>query len=341
MKDNTSEKQRYSPFENNNQNRLNNPIPYQQMFYPNPNINNNAVGMFNINPNNNYMTYPLNPNYTQRMPNSHEMYQPQVPYFNNTTPVVMNTSVMGQYYPMIPQTNMLPMEYYKYNNQFAQPFSNEQTMMYMGPDGNLYQMLNPNSSLEVPPMQPMNVMPDIISKTTLQKPDSKPVSNDMMFKRDESNQTLLNTPVQMFEKHEQRTHSSPLVYNTHMPRLNFKLPALRKKTSENDLKESEEKTNTKLPSLKELKQKINGVPTDTKKVIVEKNTKAFVKRAKASTRPLKFPCTQCDKRFHRQDALQTHMNIHLGLKPYKCDICGKCFNAKQNMVRHRKRHNEK
>lgn len=59
---------------------------------------------------------------------------------------------------------------------------------------------------------------------------------------------------------------------------------------------------------------------------------------KKYVRPLKFNCQVCQKRFHRQDALQTHMNMHLGLKPYECHFCGRCFNAKQNMVRHEKTH---
>lgn len=342
MPENTPQNQHHSPSEN----KVNNPNPFQQMFYTDANTNKSAVvDMFNqkqftnIIPNNNYMNYPYNPNYTQQMMNSPEIYHPQVPYSNNTTPVVMNPNMMGQYYQMIPHPNMLPMPYYKDNNQYVHSFRTEQPMIYMGPDGNLYQMVNPNSSLMNGRRSPLNVIPDVMPKTIIQQPDSKAMSNSMMFRRDGSNQTLLNTPVQMLGKPEQRAHSSSLVYNTDMPKLNFKLPALRSKISEEDLKESEEKT--KLPSLKELKQKINGVSTDTKKVTFEKDSKAFVKRTKTSARPLKFPCTQCEKRFHRQDALQTHMNIHLGLKPYKCDVCEKCFNAKQNMVRHRKRHDEK
>ncbi|OBA24757.1 hypothetical protein HANVADRAFT_17742, partial [Hanseniaspora valbyensis NRRL Y-1626] len=52
----------------------------------------------------------------------------------------------------------------------------------------------------------------------------------------------------------------------------------------------------------------------------------------------KFECDICQKKFHRQDALQTHMNMHLNINPYECSVCGKCFNAKQNMVRHERNH---
>ena len=68
----------------------------------------------------------------------------------------------------------------------------------------------------------------------------------------------------------------------------------------------------------------------------KKNEKTKTK--KKYVRPLKFECEICQKKFHRQDALQTHMNMHLNINPYECSVCGKCFNAKQNMVRHERNH---
>lgn len=80
----------------------------------------------------------------------------------------------------------------------------------------------------------------------------------------------------------------------------------------------------------------NTAPSQNTSTKQNKNDKQINK--KKYVRPLKFSCKVCQKRFHRQDALQTHMNMHLGLKPYKCSICGRCFNAKQNTVRHEKTH---
>lgn len=55
----------------------------------------------------------------------------------------------------------------------------------------------------------------------------------------------------------------------------------------------------------------------------------------------KYPCSICKKPFNRFDALKTHMNMHLGLKPFRCGICAKRFNAKQNMLRHERNHTAK
>mgnify|MGYP001180766702 FL=1 len=295
-------------------------------------------------------------NYTHSMVNSPEIYNPNVQYTSNNTPLLLNPNMMGQYYH-VPQQNMMSVNqslpYYHEGNRFV-PYVNGQPMIYMGPDGNLYQLVGSNpiaENLMIPQKterrSPLgqSVISDNYFRANLIKSDKTAMSDNYIIRRDENNQALLNsTSINMLNRQEQRAQSSPLVYNSNdLPKLNFKLPALRKKLSD-DAESFLNKNNnnnsikTKLPSLKELKQKINGTSTDTKKAAFDINkTKSLVNK-KTSSRPLKFPCTECDKRFHRQDALQTHMNMHLGLKPYKCDVCEKCFNAKQNMVRHRKRH---
>lgn len=50
----------------------------------------------------------------------------------------------------------------------------------------------------------------------------------------------------------------------------------------------------------------------------------------------KYVCTWdgCGKRFERQNALDTHMNIHTDSKPFQCPVCGKVFNVRSNMRRH-------
>ena len=55
-----------------------------------------------------------------------------------------------------------------------------------------------------------------------------------------------------------------------------------------------------------------------------------------------FSCEICKKEFTRNSSLQTHMNIHLNVKPYVCSICNFRFNANPNLIRHKKNvHNMK
>ncbi|KAF8586784.1 hypothetical protein K439DRAFT_918431 [Ramaria rubella] len=51
----------------------------------------------------------------------------------------------------------------------------------------------------------------------------------------------------------------------------------------------------------------------------------------------------CEKRFERQNALETHMNIHTEERPHVCPIpnCGKAFNVRSNMRRHLNTHKDK
>ncbi|CRK86714.1 CLUMA_CG000547, isoform A [Clunio marinus] len=58
---------------------------------------------------------------------------------------------------------------------------------------------------------------------------------------------------------------------------------------------------------------------------------------KHELRPHRFPCEVCEKML-RKDALKPHMNrVHLKIKPYECDICGKKF-CRTSLSRHVKTH---
>uniref|UniRef100_A0A7I4K379 Hypothetical zinc finger protein B0310.2 in chromosome X, putative n=1 Tax=Brugia malayi TaxID=6279 RepID=A0A7I4K379_BRUMA len=53
-----------------------------------------------------------------------------------------------------------------------------------------------------------------------------------------------------------------------------------------------------------------------------------------------FTCehTSCHKRFANKFLLKKHQFIHTGLRPHCCPFCGKRFNRKDNLLRHKKTH---
>ena len=50
----------------------------------------------------------------------------------------------------------------------------------------------------------------------------------------------------------------------------------------------------------------------------------------------KFQCKQCGKGFIDNQRLEGHMNMHLGLKPHKCE-CGAAYQNRSNLLAHKKK----
>lgn len=54
----------------------------------------------------------------------------------------------------------------------------------------------------------------------------------------------------------------------------------------------------------------------------------------------KNTCSTCFKSFKKPSTLKRHLITHTNIKPFKCNYCGRAFNVKHNLVRHKKRHDE-
>ena len=55
----------------------------------------------------------------------------------------------------------------------------------------------------------------------------------------------------------------------------------------------------------------------------------------------KYFCDKCQKGFALKTSYDGHLNMHAGLKPYKCNYCHMCYQNKPNMHAHeRKSHPE-
>ncbi|XP_037955142.1 zinc finger protein 431-like [Teleopsis dalmanni] len=52
-------------------------------------------------------------------------------------------------------------------------------------------------------------------------------------------------------------------------------------------------------------------------------------------------CVECHKQFNSKKVLDEHMNIHTGLRPFKCNLCPKDFASKYTLQTHVKIHSER
>ena len=53
-----------------------------------------------------------------------------------------------------------------------------------------------------------------------------------------------------------------------------------------------------------------------------------------------YECQTCGKKLTSTGALQTHMRVHTGEKPYHCEICNRAFSFKSNCTRHMLTHSQ-
>eukprot|EP01083_Nonionella_stella_P094586 265431_1 len=54
----------------------------------------------------------------------------------------------------------------------------------------------------------------------------------------------------------------------------------------------------------------------------------------------KYQCKLCNRLFARQQTLNSHMLIHMFIKPHKCQACGRRFTQKSHLVRHEQTHTD-
>nr|CAD7571124.1 unnamed protein product [Timema californicum] len=54
-----------------------------------------------------------------------------------------------------------------------------------------------------------------------------------------------------------------------------------------------------------------------------------------------WTCETCGKRYSSRNLLDEHINVHLGVRPYKCRSCGKDFASKYTYKAHTKTHEER
>ncbi|XP_059147006.1 zinc finger protein 675-like [Physella acuta] len=68
------------------------------------------------------------------------------------------------------------------------------------------------------------------------------------------------------------------------------------------------------------------------------SSSGLLSHTKAKHKPdPKTLCQICGQAFHNRANLEGHMNMHLGLKPFKCKRCGKSYGHSKSLITHEKR----
>ena len=70
---------------------------------------------------------------------------------------------------------------------------------------------------------------------------------------------------------------------------------------------------------------------------VERYLDRHMKRVHTSNEERKHKCDQCGKGFACKETYVGHMNMHLGLKPFKCEYCGAAYQNNSNLLAHLKK----
>ena len=70
----------------------------------------------------------------------------------------------------------------------------------------------------------------------------------------------------------------------------------------------------------------------------KESLKKHIQMKHGESGPQIFPCLQCDYKTTDKSNLNKHIKNKHGKAEYKCDICNKTFNRKDNIMKHKKTH---
>lgn len=108
------------------------------------------------------------------------------------------------------------------------------------------------------------------------------------------------------------------------------------------------KRKVSLPPIKDLIDQVDSLPrrnTVTEGIVNHRNNNLLpdtvLLTASMNNEDFnKNTCSTCFKSFKKPSTLKRHLITHTNIKPFKCSYCGRAFNVKHNLVRHKKRHDE-